>query len=314
MSNSLFEEFQSEVQNRLPWMQLINSPNLQQKQLEQLKPPHGIFITNENLAIAGIDSDYCVKELGWKSHEQTFQDGNNVTTGLLTDNIRFCCLHKTPVVVEQEGQIIGFLFTREGGGTSEIGKLAIAEPMIYRRKSWWLIAILGKNNNIISKTPIKLSLGAAVGASLSQELAKSTEEYEIEFFRVHNQPRQGLSSRARSFFVHDWTLGSHKAPNKAPYEFVKERLGVATEIKQYLRYNNGGSRREITVIPFDFSSLIISPSSETGKIIDEWRTQYERQFFRKIDYFSQSQIKTVATNEREEYIETEEELVEDTPF
>lgn len=286
----LFSEFAGEVQERLPWAQIINAPNLSVKQLESIKPPHGLFLTDENIELAGINREYVTRELGWDVHEQAFQDGKEVVTGLITNNMRFCCLHTTPVVVEAGGQIVGFLFSNNmnlnnDGTLSEIGQAAIADPLAYRKKSWWLIALLDKNNLPLSDAPIKLCLGSATGAAFKQELAKSNDEFEIAFFKQCGQPRKSLSTKARASFVHDWTLTPYKAFNKAPYEFPGSRLAMVAEPTEVVRYSNGGNNRTIKLLPSDFLNHVIRPSSDIGQILDKWHVNYEEAFYRKINYF-----------------------------
>jgi len=275
---NIFNEFASEVRQGLPYCQILNAPNLPQAQLDKIKPAHGVFISKENAEIAGLITE------GMQEHENAFRDGEDITAGFILENFRFAVLYVTPLVVQSEGQIVGFYFASSGNGLSDAGKLVAQNPEAYHSRSWWLIAPLNKENQVISSTPIKLSLRGAVGAALAQERKQNIQELEVEFFKKAGKPRQNLSNKAHSYFAMDWSLSPYKTAGKAPYEFVSRRLGITPaleEIEAY-RYGSGKDSRKVTIVPESLENLLIVPSSPTGEIISQWYEEYQESFFKKI--------------------------------
>lgn len=272
----VFSEFSSEVRQGLPYCQILNAPNMPQAQLEKLNPPHGIFISKENAELSGLITD------GMQPHEQAFRDGDEIVEGFILSHLRFIVLHITPLVVQSGRQIVGFYFADNGNGVSDFGKLVSQSPEIYHNRSWWLIAPLNNSNELISSTPIKLSLRGAVGAAFSQERKKTLQELEVEFFKKAGKPRQNLSSKAHAFLVMDWNLSPYKATGKAPYEYVSSRLGITDAEKEDHRYGNGKDSRKVKIMPEILDNLLIVPSSPTGQTISSWYEDYEEAFFRAI--------------------------------
>jgi hypothetical protein len=273
----LFSEFSSEVRQGLPYCQILNAPNLPQAQLEKLNPSHGIFISKENVELSGLNTE------GMQPHEQAFRDGEEIIEGFITPHLRFIVLHITPLVVQSGRQIMGFYFA-DNGGVSDFGKLVAQDSQTYNTRSWWLIAPLNQANQLISSTPIKLSLRGAVGAAFSQERKKTLQELELEFFKKAGKPKQTLSSRAHSFLVMDWNLSPYKTAMKAPHEYVSSRLGITDElkVKEEFRYGKGKDTRTIKIMPEVLDNLLIVPSSPTGQTISSWYEDYEEAFFRAI--------------------------------
>jgi hypothetical protein len=275
----LNNEFASEIKQGLPYCQILNAPNMSQAQLDKINPPHGIFISLENAGIAGLNTD------NLPSHEQSFRDGEEIVEGFLTNHLRFVVLHVSPLVVQSQGQLVGLYFAT-GGGVSDAGKLVSSQPELYHNRSWWLIAPLTEDNQLMSSTPIKLSLRGAVGATFAQERKQALIEMEVEFFKKAGQPRQSLSSKAHSCFVMDWTLAPYKASGKAPYEYVSARKGIATEQKTVHRYGAGKDSRNVTITPDTLENLLIIPSSPTGKTLAAWYEEYQETFFKRVKALS----------------------------
>lgn len=293
----IFNQFASEVRQGLPFCQILNAPNLDKAQLDKLQPPHGVFISKENAEMAGLITD------GMLPHEQSFRDGEEIVEGFILSDIRFIVLHVTPLVVQSGKSVLGFYFAENGNGVSEFGKLVnqISEiGQTYHCRSWWLIVPLNKNNQIISTSPIQLSLRGAVGAALSQERKKAIQELEIEFFKKTGKARQTLTDKAHSFFVMDWVLSPYKATGKAPHEFVSARLGITLEPTEIYRYGSGKDSRKVVIMPESLENLLIIPSSQVGQTISQWYKEYEEAFFKK--------IKAIGTIVPAEEIEKEENL------
>ena len=271
----LTNEFASEVKKGLPYCQVLNAPNMPQAQLDKIKPAHGIFISKENADGAGLITD------GLMPHEQSFRDGEEIVEGYIFERLRFVVLHISPLVVQSQNQLVGLYFA-PGGGVSDIGKLVSQQPELYHNRSWWLIAPLTDTNELLSCSPIKLSMRGAVGATFSQERKAAIQEMEIEFFKKANAARQTLTGKAHTCFVLDWTFAPYKASGKAPYEYVASRKGVADEQKTVHRYGAGKDTRNVTIIPEPLENLIIAPSSVEGQILAGWYDEYQESFFKRI--------------------------------
>lgn len=293
----VFTEFATEIRQGLPYCQILNAPNMPQAQLEKLNPPHGIFISKENADLSGLITE------GMQPHEQAFRDGDEIVEGFILPRLRFTVLYTTPLVVQSGRQIVGFYFTDNGGGISDFGKLVSQDPETYHNRSWWLIAPLNANNELISSTPIKLSLRGAVGAAFSQERKKTIQELETEFFKKAGKPKQNLSPKAHSFLVMDWTLSPYKATGKAPYEYVSSRLGITDTEKEEHRYGNGKDSRKVRINPETLDNLLIVPSSPVGQTIATWYQDYEEAFFRAI-----KSIGTPSSTKEEDVVNIESDI------
>ena len=309
----IFTEFASEVRQSLPYCQILNAPNLSQAQLDKINPAHGIFISKENADIAGFITK------GLQPHEQSFRDGDEIVEGFIMPNFRFAVLHITPLVVQSGRQIVGFYFASNGNGVSDFGKLVSQSPETYHNRSWWLIAPLNKDNQLISSTPIKLSLRGAVGAAFAQERKRNIQELEIEFFKKAGKPRQNLSSKAHASFVMDWSFSPYKATGKAPYEYVSSRLGITEEIKEEYRYGNGKDSRKVKILPEVLDNLLIVPSSPVGQTISSWYEEYEEAFFRAIKSIgaptpTETQVVSIESDIDAALQESQNSLEIDVPF
>jgi hypothetical protein len=272
----LTNEFASEVRKGLPYCQILNAPNMTQVQLDQFKPSHGIFISKENADGAGLITD------GLTPHTQSFRDGEEIVDGYIFERLRFVVLHISPLVVQSQNQLVGLYFA-PGGGVSDIGRLVSQQPKVYHSRSWWLIAPLTDTNELLSCSPIKLSMRGAVGATFSQERKATIQEMEIEFFKKAKTPRQTLSGKAHICFVMDWKFGYYKAASdKAPHEYVSLRKGIADEQKTISSYGTGKNTRNVTIIPESLENLLIVPSSHEGQILAGWYDEYQESFFQRI--------------------------------
>jgi hypothetical protein len=272
----LFTEFSSEVRQGLPYCQIVNLPNLPLDQLKKLNPPHGIFISKENVDLSELNTE------GMQPHEQAFRDGEEVVDGFITPYLRFVVLHVTPLVVQAGGKTLGFYFADNGNGVSDFGKLVGQDPKTYNTRSWWLIAPLSKANELITSVPVKLSLRGAVGAAFNQERKAALKEIETEFFKKAGKPKQSLSPKAHSYLVMDWSLSSYKTIGKCPHEYVSSRQGIADTEKEENRYGSGKYSRQVKIMPESLDNLLIVPSSPTGQTISSWYEEYEEAFFRAI--------------------------------
>lgn len=293
----LINEFASELRKGLPYCQVLNAPNMPQAQLDKLQPPHGVFINQENADIAGLIID------GLTPHQQSFRDGEEVVDGFIFQQLRFVVLHVSPLVVQSQGQLVGLYFA-PSGGVSDIGKLVSQQPELYHNRSWWLIAPLNEANELISCSPIKLSLRGAVGATFAQERKMALQEMEIEFFKKANAPRQQLTSKVHSYFVMDWVFAPYKASGKAPYEYVVSRKGIADEQKTIFRYGSGKDTRNVTIIPESLENLFIDPNSSEGQILIAWYEEYKESFFKRVKALT-NPVAVEPTEEIETDIEVE---------
>lgn len=291
MTSSYFEQFSSHITKKLPWCQIINAPNLDLAQLAKIDPPHGLFINNGNLAGAGLSKDY----LKWDDHEQGFQGGEEIVSGLITRTFRFCVIKRTPLVVESQGQILGNYFIN--GAISKHGILAKQNPMEFRKKSWWLIALLNPDNSILGESPLRLALSSATGAAFAQELRIENTETEKAFFRTQGLPEQQLDESAKMFCVHHWTLAPHKsAPTKAPFEVPIARYGVIEEKQSQLRMK-GVRDRYTEVTPWKLEQGLLLPLSPTGQKLMEWKTEFGDSLDAKAKTLIESDSSTVEIEE-----------------
>jgi hypothetical protein len=272
----LFNEFAPEVRQGLPYCQIINPPNLPLDQLKKINPPHGIFISKENVKLSGLITE------GMQPHEQSFRDGEEIIEGFISSHLRFVVLHITPLVVQAGGKTLGFYFADNGNGVSDFGKLVAQDFKTYNTRSWWLIAPLSKANELITSVPVKLSLRGAVGAAFNQERKATIKEIETEFFKKAGKPKQNLSTKAHSCLIMDWHLSSYKTTGKCPHEYVSSRQGIADTEKEEYRYGDGKYSRQVKIMPESLDNLLISPSSLTGQTIYSWYEEYINIFFQPI--------------------------------
>lgn len=305
---SFATEFAGEIKPRLPWAQIINIPDLTPQQLQALNPAHGLFITDDNIALAGI-STTDLEANGFTTYQHQFRGEDNVT-GYITNSIKFMVISRTPAVVENDGKIVGYLFDKSGE-LSEMGKLAKDDPLSFRKRSWWLIVLLSEDNKVITPTPIKLSLSGAVGAALNAELYKNMQEIENAFFKAIKQPVQSLSEKAKSFFIYYWTLGPCKSKGKSPFEVVVGRKGAVTEPQSQKRYAGPSLTREVAVQPADLETLMVLPSSALGETVLEAREKFLDLFMQRITYYEASLVEPV---EESATVNNEEVFSEDIVF
>lgn len=294
----LTNEFASEVRKGLPYCQILNAPNMPQAQLEKFKPPHGVFISQENAEISGLITD------GLTPHQQSFRDGEEIVDGFIFDRLRFVVLHVSPLVVQSQNQLVG-LYYAPTGGVSDFGKLVSEQPKLYHNRSWWLIAPLNDANELISCSPIKLSLRGAVGFAFAQERKMALQEMEIEFFKKANASRQKLTSKVHSYFVMDWGFGYYKAgADKAPHEYVNARKGIADEQKTISHFGTGKNARSVTIIPESLENLFIDPNSSEGQMLIGWYEEYKESFFKRVKALT-NPVSVEPTEEIETDIEVE---------
>jgi len=305
LKSILAEDFKEDVKKVVPWAQIVNVPNLDPVLIKQINPAHGLFVNENNAQLLGIE-----KPEGWTEHEQSFR-GEEVVNGYITNKIRFLCLRTSPVVVTEEGQIVGFMYDQSKKGLSEVGLKAKENPAAFRRKSWWLIVLLDKGNKPIS-APIRLALASATGTAFNQERVKDNEEITAGFFKALGVPKESLNETAYSFFVHDWVLGPYRSGTNAPYEVPIKKLGPIDKTKSIARYKSGDKTRNIEIVSTPVEELIITKRSPLGEKIIQWKKDYENVF----DFIKAAPKATKDNNAPELALDAPEfpELDDDLPF
>ena len=271
MNISLFDQFESEIvaSTQLPYCQIQNPPNLALSQIEQLNPPWGWFIPNEQAQLSSFNATD-----DWQPIRLTFaEDTSNprVVDGFLATHLRIVVLHQSNIEVQEKVEN-GWSYSGlayQYGQLTKSGELAYSDRDRYRLRTRYLVVFLDDNNQLLSSTPFQIGMNAGVGVAFGTELKEFRKEIETIFFAELGKPQQQLSHRAHSLTVLDIQLGLHKSQGKAPF--------IYPQLRQTPEKNTTLTRRDrsVELVHRSIESMIIAKKSDVGQTILSFWSEYK---------------------------------------
>ena len=141
------EKFKAPPSKLLPWCQMIN-PTLH---LDGLKP-YGLAVKLEQARASGFTPDE-----NWQPVEHEFSTGA-IETMLMTTTPRMLIVRRGPLCVKDRmsGDILGRF--------SDFAEEYKADRPKYKTFTRYLIFLVGQDQKLLHKTPLRLSLSGSVGA------------------------------------------------------------------------------------------------------------------------------------------------------
>lgn len=277
---------------RLPYCHIINPPNIPENKIRELNMDFGVFIPKMEAESAKMNLAK-LEECGFISSPQSYshQDQEVIVDGFVGKKIKFCCLDTTPIMVVSRDkgreQIAGFYYSQVGQGVSDIGKLCAGSKQ-YKRKAWWMIYMLGDNNQPLHEIPFSFSLKPGTGGAFNNQKRDLIEEINQAIAITKGEPEVQIDSSFHKYIIHSWSLGFHKADSgKAPYVFPSARAGV-TEDPRVADFHG----RKTKIIPTLLTDVLIQPSSELGQLVNKTHQEYIDSFLKNINYFKNSQAQS----------------------
>ncbi|WP_052056114.1 DUF5895 domain-containing protein [Myxosarcina sp. GI1] len=259
-------EFDADIvaSNSLPYAQIQNPPNLSLAQIEQLNPPWGWFIANEQAELAQFNPDDSFVPIRLTFGEK---DTRSVD-GFLTKKVRLSILHRSNIEVQSKTdkgwRYAGLAY--KSGTITQLGEQTTSDRNNYRLRTRYLILFLGTDNQPLHPIPFRIGMNAGVGAAFGDETRLFRNEVEKVFFQLRKLPVKSLSNSAHALFALSMSFGLHKSEGKAPFIYPQQRIAPAAESSKTIATVERRGR-QVELVPSNLRKLIIPKSSEAGKLI-----------------------------------------------
>ncbi len=268
-----FEEGEVTLQS-VHYCQVINPANVSEANIRKFNMPFGVFIPQDQAEAVGF------RPTDWfEKTTITFNEDSDSPTevkGYLTKRLRCCIIHRSQTIEVQERTSRGWQYIGPGyikGQPTEFKQRLDNDRNSYRLRTRYLILFVDEDNNLLHEVPLQLGLGAGTGGAIGTEVVNFRSEFDNVYAKAKNKPGKGLGDAQHSCTVLDMTLGFHKPKGRAPFVCPIQRVAPALEqVGKEKEY----SRRErlMKLIGVHYGSLLISPGSEAGKLIDSFRETY----------------------------------------
>lgn len=271
---SLVQGLESEIvaSSSLPYCQVQNPPNISLAQVEKLKAPYGIFITDAQAALAGFTPDK-----NWELISVDF--ASQSTPGYIATKLRFIVISKSPslVMANVQGRYKVVGETYKNGNLTEVGLAAQGDKTNYRIRQSLCIVFVDEDNKPLHTTPFKLSLSPAVGVGLGIARKQNVDELTETIFQLMNKPKQNLSYKAQALMVTELKLHPLKSgTNNAPYIYPGERSSIKVAEGTTKDFDNRG--RSTKLVHTTIEKLLIGQATPNGQTIMNMYDAYQDYF------------------------------------
>lgn len=184
-------KFKAPISEMLPWCQIIN-PQYSEDGLK----PFGLAITQERADMVGF-----IPDQNWQQVEYTFGSGEIVKL-LITTTPRLLIIHRGPVCIKERstniilGRLVDHYDTFSG------------DRLKFKTFTRYLVFLGGQNKKLLHKSPLRLTISGAAGASFAgafrnskngQVLGGFTLELEQAYAAYRNQP---IAAKGALFHAH----------------------------------------------------------------------------------------------------------------
>jgi hypothetical protein len=283
---TLLEQFVNHTiaSTQIPYCQIISPPNLQPGKLSKWEKEGGIreigfFIKATEAEKAGFIPDDT-----WQPYEASLGDGTEV--GFITQSPKFVIIHKSQREIQHRPSkddrfsFVGLAW--ENGAETSLLATAKADKNHYKVVVRNLILFLGKNDQPLHATPIQYTAKGAFAASLYAETKDLYEKVSKTYFtRLKMAGKVSssglLSPFALAFAKIDFKIGFQRNDaNESPFCVPTEiKIPTVENVGNSIEFHRKAGNRKILFSGVALEDLLLSMSSEAGKLITQWYSEYQ---------------------------------------
>jgi len=283
---TLLEQFVNHTiaSTQIPYCQIISPPNLQPGKLSKWEKEGGIreigfFIKATEAEKAGFIPDDT-----WQPYEASLGDGTEV--GFITQSPRFVIIHKSQREIQYRPSkddrftFVGLAW--ENGAETPLLATAKADKNHYKVVVRNLILFLGKDDQPLHATPIQYTAKGAFAASLYAETKDLYEKVSKTYFtRLKMAGKVSssglLSPFALAFAKIDFKIGFQRNDaNESPFCVPTEiKIPTVENVGNSIEFHRKAGNRKILFSGVALEDLLLSMSSEAGKLITQWYSEYQ---------------------------------------
>lgn len=283
---TLLEQFKEHTiaSTQIPYCQIISPPNLVAGKLSKWEKEGGFkeigfFIKATEAEKAGFIPDDT-----WQPYEASLGDGTEV--GFITQSPKFVIIHKSQREIQYRPSkddrysFVGLAW--QNGAETPLLATAKADKNHYKVVVRNLILFLGKDDQPLHTTPIQYTAKGAFAASLYAETKDLYEKVSKTYFtrlKMAGKSCSGglLSPFALAFAKVDFKIGFQRNDaNESPFCVPTEiKIPTVENIGNSVEFHRKAGNRKITFSGVALEDVLLSMSSEAGKLITQWYSEYQ---------------------------------------
>ena len=283
---TLLEQFVNHTiaSTQIPYCQIVSPPNLVAGKLSKWEKEGGykeigFFIKATEAEKAGFIPDDT-----WQPYEASLGDGTEV--GFITQAPKFVIIHKSQREIQyrpSKDDRFTFVGLAWGNGAeTPLLATAKADKNHYKVVVRNLILFLGKEDQPLHTTPIQYTAKGAFAASLYAETKDLYEKVSKTYFtRLKMAGKVSssglLSPFALAFAKIDFKIGFQRNDaNESPFCVPTEiKIPTVENVGNSIEFHRKAGNRKILFSGVALEDLLLSMSSEAGKLITQWYSEYQ---------------------------------------
>lgn len=269
---------------QIPYCQIISPPNLKPADLDKWVKNGG---TNQiGFFVKAVEAEKAnfVPDNSWQPYEASLGDGTEV--GFVCNKPRFVIIHKSQQEVQyrtSKDDRYTFLDLAWNNGEKSAAKQAAdADKNLYKTVTRHLVLFLGKDDKPLHTLPLQYTAKGAFAASLyaeTGELYKQTSKVYFQALKNAGKQASGgmLSPFALAFVKVDIEIGfSRNKATESPF-CVPSKIIFPTldSIGKDLEVSRPKGERKIILSGAALENVMISMTSDAGKLIAAWHSEYK---------------------------------------
>ncbi len=283
---TLLEQFLNHTiaSTQIPYCQIVSPPNLVPVKLSKWEKEGGLkeigfFVKATEAEKAGFIPDDT-----WQPYEASLGDGTEV--GFITQSPKFVIIHKSQREIQHRPSkddrfsFVGLAW--ENGAETSLLATAKADKNHYKVVVRNLILFLGKDDQPLHATPIQYTAKGAFAASLYAETKDLYEKVSKTYFtrlKMAGKVSSGglLSPFALAFAKIDLKIGFQRNDAKdSPFCIpVEIKIPTVENVGNSIEFHRKAGNRKIVFSGVALEDLLLSMSSEAGKLITQWYSEYQ---------------------------------------
>jgi hypothetical protein len=283
---TLLEQFANHIiaSTQIPYCQIVSPPNLVPVKLSKWEKEGGLkeigfFVKATEAEKAGFIPDDT-----WQPYEASLGDGTEV--GFITQSPRFVIIHKSQREIQYRPSkddrftFVGLAW--ENGAETPLLATAKADKNHYKVVVRNLILFLGKEDQPLHTTPIQYTAKGAFAASLYAETKDLYEKVSKTYFtrlKMAGKSCSGglLSPFALAFAKIDLKIKFQRNDAKdSPFCIpVEIKIPTVENVGNSIEFHRKAGNRKIVFSGVALEDLLLSMSSEAGKLITQWYSEYQ---------------------------------------
>ena len=278
--DNVFDQFQDDMEEALgiPYCQVVNPrTGLTSNEIKKNPKNFGLIIPKDQADAVGFTPSG-----DWTSEQITIvvDDKEIVIDCWHSHQPKFLVISRSQLEVQEATEkgwrYAGIAYDR--GQLTPIGRLAQddADARVgnYRRVVRYLLVFIDDQGNPLQNEPLALTGRGGFGGSFGKEVSEFFKEFD-KAYCIIRKTRKRFSAYAQAFLVHAHENGFFKPKgDKMAYSCTMARVSpVAGAGGEVISVERGDRTVSLHTVPA--TALMISKSSETGKKVAQWFSDYQ---------------------------------------